>query len=145
MSSTGPDNLSTLLADYQVFYQKLRGYHWNVTGPNFLVLHQQFETLYTEVAVVIDDLAERIRSLGETPPSTLAAALKLARLKEDETTPDASTMVKNLLADLTALNGYTIDARTTAEQAEDLGSVMALDELIPAQQKAMWMLRAYGV
>ena len=95
--------LNPLLADYAVFYQKLRNYHWNVKGPLFFNLHEKFEELYLDAAEKVDGIAERILALGAKPHSTMAEFLGAASLEEDAGNPDANGMVKNLIADMEAL------------------------------------------
>jgi starvation-inducible DNA-binding protein len=79
--------LNDLLADATVFYQKVRHYHWNVTGPHFFTLHEEFEALYTFWNDAIDEIAEQVRSRGDRPVHTLADVLDLASLEEDPSTP----------------------------------------------------------
>ncbi|MBI1319369.1 MAG: DNA starvation/stationary phase protection protein [Candidatus Hydrogenedens sp.] len=135
--------LNTLLADYQVLYQKLRNYHWNITGENFFELHLKFEELYTGVAVTVDDIAERVRALGAKPLSTLKDQLAAARLKEDETVPDGRTMVANLLADYESLDGWLRTAAADADSAKDVPSRDLLEGIIGGEAKTMWMLRTF--
>lgn len=137
------DQLNLLLADYQVHYQKLRNYHWNVKGPLFFGLHEKFEELYTGVAVKIDDIAERVLALGARPYSTLKEALENARLHEDAGSPDAETMVRTTMDDLGTLNA---ELRTTAKAASDAGddaTLNLLDPMADEQEKTAWMLRAF--
>lgn len=136
--------LNQLQADYQVLYQKLRHYHWNVTGPQFFELHAQFETLYNEAATFIDDLAERTLALGGRPPSTLAVQLKHARLKEDDSLPNAETMGRNLHEDFVTLNRAVREASVAADEAGDPATVNLLDDIAVAQEKTIWMLRAFS-
>lgn len=136
-------NLAHLLADYQVLYQKLRNYHWNVTGPLFFGLHEKFEELYNDAALKVDELAEMISSNGERPPSTLAKHLELARLKEDTQNPEANEMVANILADYETINK---DLRALSEKAAEGNMVKVAnmaDEFADAQDKTAWMLRAF--
>ena len=137
------DNLATLLADYQVLYQKLRNYHWNVTGPLFFGLHAKFEELYLETAVNVDTLAERLSAKGQKPPSTLASQLKLARLKEDETTPKANDMVANIVSDYEVLNGHLRSLSEAAAGDGDVKTANISDEMADGQEQTMWMLRAF--
>lgn len=136
--------LNRLQADYQVLYQKLRNYHWNVTGPQFFGLHQQFEAMYNEVATHIDDIAERTLALGQKPVSTLAAQLKIARLKEDSSQPAAETMVSNLRADLEQLTSELRSVSRMAAEQNDTATVNLLDGIADAQEKTVWMLRAFA-
>ncbi|MDA1195177.1 MAG: DNA starvation/stationary phase protection protein [Planctomycetota bacterium] len=135
--------LNTLLADYQVHYQKLRNYHWNVRGPLFFGLHVKFEELYTTAALRVDALAERVLALGGAPLSTLAGQLARARLVEDEGRPDAQGMVANTLADLEALNASLRAASAHAAGAGDDTTVNLLQPFIDEQEQTAWMLRAF--
>ncbi len=137
------DNLASLLSDYQVLYQKLRNYHWNVTGPLFFGLHAKFEELYLETAEKVDTLAERLSAKGQTPPSTMAAQLKLARLKEDETTPKANDMVANIVKDYESLNGFLRSLSAHAAENGDVKTANISDEMADGQEQTMWMLKAF--
>ncbi len=144
-TATAPitDQLNRLLADYQVYYQKLRNYHWNVKGPLFFGLHVKFEELYTDAAMKVDELAERVLALETRPLSTLKEALDHARLAEDRGTPNAETMVRNLVADIETLNA---ELRTTAKAAAEVGddaTMNLVDPMADEQEKTAWMLRAF--
>jgi len=136
-------SLGQLLADYQVLYQKFRNYHWNVRGEMFFGLHAKFEELYLDAAEKVDVLAELISSNGQRPPSTLAEQLKLARLKEDATTPAATDMVRNIVIDLEQLNDWLRQASLDASAAKDVKTVNVLDGFADGQEKTAWMLRAF--
>ena len=137
------DTLNHLLADYQVLYQKLRNFHWNVKGPMFFELHAKFEELYTEAATRVDDLAERVLALKHKPLSTLRAQLDAARLKEDSGAPDAKQMVQALVDDYGALNSRLREAAGVAEKANDRATINLVDGIADAQEKTVWMLRSY--
>jgi len=143
MTSATIRELGLLVADYQVLYQKLRNYHWNVKGPQFFELHNQFMTMYEEAATRVDDFAERILALGDRPPSTLKEQLGLARLKEDPEVPAADKMVQNVAADLTTLTAALRKGAKVAADANDERSFNLLTETADAQEKTTWMLRAY--
>lgn len=137
------DELNLLLADYQVHYQKLRNYHWNVKGPLFFGLHTKFEELYTGVAIKIDEIAERVLALGARPYSTLKEALANARLEEDHGSPDAETMVRTTVEDLARL-GTTLRATAkAAADAGDDGTLNLLEPMADEQEKTAWMLKAF--
>src|SRR5262245_37976285 len=112
-------DLATLLADYQVLYMKLRGYHWTVTGPLFFGLHAKFEELYNDAAEKVDAVAERLVALGARPPLTFKEQLGLARLKEDAGSPSANEMVRNVAGDLETLNGSLRTLEQAAAKAGD--------------------------
>ena len=137
------ETLNHLLADYQVLYQKLRNFHWNVKGPMFFELHAKFEELYTEAATRVDDLAERVLALKHKPLSTLRAQLEAARLKEDAGAPDAKQMVQTLVDDYGALNSRLREAAGVAEKANDRATLNLLDGIADGQEKTVWMLRSY--
>jgi len=135
--------LNQLQADYQVYYQKLRAFHWNVRGPMFFALHAKFEELYTAFAVKVDELAERALTLGGRPLPTLAVVLEKARLKEAAVMPDAPGMVRALAEDLAQLNTWTRQVAQAAEEAEDAGTTNLLEGFADAQEKEVWMLRSF--
>ena len=143
MSPATHPTLSALQADYQVLYQKLRNYHWNVKGPMFFELHAKFEELYLETALHVDELAERIVALGQRPVSTLAGVLELARLSEDDSTSDPKQMVANLLSDYEALNSSLRAASKEAESGGDSATFNLIEGIADGQEKTAWMLRAY--
>ncbi|MDF1799368.1 MAG: DNA starvation/stationary phase protection protein [Planctomycetota bacterium] len=136
-------NLALLLADYQVLYQKLRNYHWNVKGPLFFSLHAKFEELYLITAERVDGLAERLAARGQRPPSTLAEHLQLARLAEDPEVPSAEGMVGRLVADLDVLVDHLREAVKVADQDGDSAAVNLLDGFADAEEQVSWMLRAF--
>lgn len=137
------DGLNGLLADSTVFYQKLRHYHWNVEGRHFFELHEKFEELYTKWATHIDDVAERILTLGATPLHTLAGMLEGTNLKEDESIPAAPAMVDAILADLDAMHASAGAVITAAENVDDRGTANLLDDLRDGIEMDIWMLKAW--
>ena len=137
------DALNVLLADYQILYQKLRSYHWNVQGPMFFELHAKFEELYLDAAQKVDELAERILAVGGRPVSSLKGALKLARLKEDEGGLPAAEMVANLVDDFGALNVELRAAAKLAASDNDAATFNLLEGMADGQEKTAWMLRAF--
>lgn len=137
--------LEQLLADEHVLYVKTRNYHWNVTGPRFHDLHKFFEAQYEELAEKIDEVAERIRALGEVSPGSMAAFLKSARLKEHTgAIPDADTMILNLLDDHeSVIRTLRADLVTANEKFGDAGTSDFLTGLMEEHEKTAWMLRAH--
>src|SRR5260370_22140650 len=89
--------LSHLLADTYTLYLKTHNFHWNVTGPMFQTLHLMFETQYTELALAVDLVAERIRALGLPAPGTYKQFVQLSTIKEDDTVPKAEDLIPRLL------------------------------------------------
>lgn len=135
--------LATLLADYQILYMKLRGYHWTVTGPLFFGLHAKFEELYDEAALKVDALAERLAARGARPPVTLKEQLGLARLKEDAGSPSANDMVRSVAADLETLNASLRSLEQAAAKAGDAATENLAQGYADGQEKTIWMLRAF--
>jgi len=135
--------LADLLADYQVHYHKLRGYHWTVTGPLFFGLHAQFEQLYLATAEKVDAIAERIAARGGRPPVTMKEVLDLARLKEDHGQPSPNDMVRGVTEDLATLNESLRALARTASEEGDTATVNLLDGFADEQEKSAWMLKAF--
>ncbi len=136
--------LNTLLSDEYVLYTKTRNYHWNVLGPQFNDLHKFFEEQYTELTEVVDDVAERARSLGGWALGTLKEFSQHARLNEHpDQYPNARQMIANLLADHeTIVRQLRIDLET-AEKHHDMGTNDFMTGLMEKHEKMSWMLRAF--
>lgn len=137
--------LSALLADEHVLYIKTRNYHWNVVGPQFNDFHKFFEGQYEQISEVIDEVAERIRSLGGKSPGTMAEFLKAARLKEAPgELPNARTMVSNLLADHESIiRNLRLDLANCGDKYGDAGTNDFLTGLMEGHEKMAWMLRSF--
>jgi starvation-inducible DNA-binding protein len=137
--------LNTLLADEYLLYTKTRHYHWNVVGPQFNDLHKFFEAQYNELNEIVDDVAERARSLGGHALGTMMEFLKYTRLKEQSGHyPDARTMIADLLADHEALICHLrVDLETCVERYKDVGTNDFLTGLMEQHEKMAWMLRAF--
>ncbi|MBI1264573.1 MAG: DNA starvation/stationary phase protection protein [Alphaproteobacteria bacterium] len=131
-----------LLADTYALYFKTHAYHWNVTGPRFHDLHAMFETQYTELWTATDDIAERIRALGVLAPVSYDEMAAAASIKHDARTPDANTMLANLVA---GHEQVVRTARAALKLAEEHGDEATSDLVAPritAHEKTAWMLRA---
>ncbi len=143
MSKEIINTLNQLVADMTVFYQKLRHYHWNVKGPEFFMLHEKFELIYTEVGDVIDELAERIVGLDGVPLHTLSAMLETTSLKEDSENPEANVMVKRTVVDIEALVGKLQAGIEEAEGDVDRTTANLLDGIKDGLEAHLWMLKAW--
>jgi starvation-inducible DNA-binding protein len=135
--------LSRLLADSYTLYLKTHNYHWNVTGPMFNTLHTLFEAEYTELALAVDEIAERIRTLGAPAPGSYAEFAKLTRVEEGEAGTAALDMVRQLGADQTSVAD---SARAVVEAAEAAGDQASADlgvRRIDVHEKNAWMLRSH--
>lgn len=138
------EELNRLLADHEVLYHKLRGYHWSVRGPFFFTLHEEFEKLYRAAADHADALAERIVALGGQPVAAMRGQLEQTRLEEDATSPPARTMVRRVVADLETLTGALRSAAAAACQAEDPATANLLEGIADEHEKTRWMLAAWA-
>ncbi len=135
------EKLNSLLADYQIFYQNLRGLHWNVKGPLFFSLHEKYEELYNETAATVDEIAERILMIDGQPLHTFADYVKMADLKEVPTISDGNEGVKVVLDNSSALLKKLYEVLETAEGDE--GTSALLSDLIGATEKRIWMLKSW--
>ena len=142
MSAQVTKSLNEALANAIVFYHKLHHFHWSVKGPQFYQLHEKFEELYDRWAELVDEVAERIVQLGETPAPTLAGALKDASLREQPETPDAKTMIREVIADMKAQKDQYGKVVAAAEEAGDRTTANMLDPAIDGIEKDLWMLNA---
>ena len=136
-------SLSVLLATSYTVYLKTHNYHWNVTGPMFTTLHTLFETEYTELALAVDEIAERIRAKGARAPGSYSEYTTLSTVAEDTESPIALEMIKNLVNDQQTL---VESARRVVEAAESAGDVATADlgtRRIEVHEKNAWMLRSH--
>ncbi|MEG9326610.1 starvation-inducible DNA-binding protein [Salinimicrobium catena] len=142
-TSNTVQELNVLLADYHLYYQKLRNYHWNVIGKNFFDLHEKFEELYDDAKEKIDEIAERILTLRFQPTSNLSEYLEKSNLKESKSDLSDSQMIKNLLDDHGALLKQMRKVVEVAEKGEDEGTIDLIGAYIRELEKTSWMLDAW--
>ena len=135
--------LNQLLADYQVFYQNLRGLHWNVKGSAFFMLHEKYEELYNESAVVIDEIAERILMIGGQPLHTFGDYLATAKLQEVKNVSNGKQGVEHILANTKYLLGRFNVILETAVAAGDEGTSSMMSDWIGSTEKRIWMLESF--
>lgn len=136
------EKLTRLLADNYAIYLKTHGYHWNVRGPNFSTLHALFMDQYTEMWTALDELAERIRALGEFAPQGYAAFANLTSIGDGDPEKSAEEMVEELMRDHETL---IATARAVLKEAEDDGDPVTeglIADRLTAHEKHAWMLRA---
>ena len=135
--------LSHLLADSYTLYLKTHNFHWNVTGPMFTTLHTLFEVEYQELALAVDEIAERIRALGVVAPGSYAQFSKLSAVKEANGVPPAADMLRRLAEDQEIV---VATARKVVEAAEAAGDPVSADlsvRRIEVHEKNSWMLRSH--
>lgn len=135
--------LSTLLAESYTLYLKTHKYHWNVTGPMFQALHTMFEAQYSELALAVDEIAERIRVLGVKAPGSYSEFEKLSQVKEDSSqSADTNTMLSNLLQDHEQITRTAKSILPLLEGANDEGTNSLLGARIEYHEKTAWMLNS---
>ena len=135
--------LNVLLADYQLYYQKLRNYHWNIVGKSFFDLHEKFEEMYDDAKLKIDEIAERILTLRKHPVSNLSDYLKLSNLEESASDINDVTMVNNLLNDHGKLIKQMRQVVNVADKNGDEGTIDLIGAYIRELEKTSWMLDAW--
>jgi len=135
--------LNILLADYHMYYQKLRNFHWNITGQNFFDLHVQFEDMYNEAKVKIDEIAERILTLRFQPKSNFTDYLNLSNLKEASSNIQDHEMVNALLEDHGTIINQMRNVVDSADKNDDEGTIDLVVAYIRELEKTSWMLDAW--
>ncbi|QXP73611.1 DNA starvation/stationary phase protection protein [Tenacibaculum sp. HL-MS23] len=135
--------LNQLLADYHIYYQKLRNFHWNIVGKNFFELHNKFEEMYGDARIKIDEIAERILTLQYHPISRYSRYLKIAAISEESPFQTDTDMVYILLDDHKVLLEQMSLIIKRAEEAEDEGTIDLMGGYIASLEKTSWMLNAW--
>ncbi len=134
--------LSKLLADSYTLYLKTHNYHWNVTGPMFQTLHLMFETQYTELALAVDLIAERIRALGFPAPGTYSQFSKLTSIENEEGVPQANAMIQKLLEANETVVRTARAVFPVVDRAGDEPTADLLTQRMQIHEKTAWMLRS---
>lgn len=138
------DELNDYLANYHIHYQKLRGAHWNVKGKSFFTLHVKFEELYTNAVATIDELAERILTLGKAPLSTYQDYINIATIKEINTIGvEDLKLVEAILEDFSALIEMERNLMEATAASGDDGTNDMINRFMQFKEKNTWMLRAF--
>ncbi|WP_192036044.1 Dps family protein [Halomonas sp. YLGW01] len=137
------ERLNTLLANYQIFYMNVRGYHWNVKGNQFFELHTKFEEYYTDLLLKVDEVAERILTLGHTPVHAYSDYVKLSEITEDKNVHDGQACVRGILEGYQTMIGLQREILSLASDADDEGTAAQVGDYIREQEKTVWMLNAY--
>ena len=136
-------DLNNLLANFQIYYQNLRGIHWNIKGKRFFDLHVKFEELYTDANMKVDEIAERVLTLGETPLHTFEEYVANAQvpigknISQDE---KAVTLIVDSLSELLKIERAILDK---AGEANDEGTNSMMSDFISEQEKTVWMMKAW--
>ncbi len=135
--------LNTVLANYQVFYNKLRNFHWNIEGPDFFELHEEFENEYNAVKENIDVVAERIRVFGVKSNFSLKRTLELSNIKEQEKNISALEMVREVLKDYEIIHDSLLDGVNASLETGDVATEQMLTDFITELEKRHWMFTSY--
>jgi starvation-inducible DNA-binding protein len=136
------EGLSHLLADSYTLYLKTHNFHWNVTGPMFQTLHLMFEAQYTELALAVDLIAERIRALGATAPGSYKAFSKLTSIEESAEVPAAKDMIRELIDGQESVVRTARKVFPVADKADDQATADLLTQRMQLHEKTAWMLRS---
>ncbi len=137
------DKLNVLLADYSIFYQNTRGFHWNIKGDKFFELHDKFEELYNDLLLKIDEVAERIRTLGSTPEHKYSAYFELAGIKESPKVSEGTKAMEHVLESFKVLIVLQREILDLSSEASDEGTNALMSDYIREQEKLVWMYSAY--
>ena len=136
--------LQNLLADFQVYYTNLRGFHWEIKGRGFFVLHEKFESMYDDTATKVDEIAERILTLGGTPENKFSGYLKVARIPEVSGVTSSQLAVDNIL---NTYKHFIAEERKLIDLANETNDAVTADMLtsyLKEQEKMIWMLVAFS-
>ena len=137
------NGLNDLLANYQVFYQNTRGFHWNIEGEKFFELHEKFEELYNDLQIKIDEIAERILTLGGTPAHTYSKYEEMSEIRAAENVSGGLEAVKSTLDSFQKLLVKQREILALSGDADDEGTNALMSDYIREQEKSVWMYKAY--
>jgi len=137
------EKLNTLLANYQIFYMNVRGYHWNIQGPEFFELHVKFEEQYNDLLLKVDELAERILTLGHRPMHAFSDYIAKSEIKEHKQVSEGKACIEGLLSGYKQIIQMQRDVMELAGEADDEGTAALMSDYISEQEKTVWMLSAY--
>ncbi|MFA5803732.1 MAG: Dps family protein [Melioribacteraceae bacterium] len=135
--------LNQLLAEYQVFYMNVRGFHWNIKGDKFFELHLKFEELYNDLILKIDEIAERILTLGHTPVHSYSEYLKAASIQEKMLITNGTQAVNSILEAFQVILINQRELLLLSADANDEGTNSLMSDYIKQQEKLVWMYSAY--
>ncbi|MGV3589304.1 MAG: Dps family protein [Adhaeribacter sp.] len=137
------EKLNELLANYHIYYQNLRAFHWNIKGVNFFQLHAKFEELYTQALVKIDEIAERILTLGHTPLHTFSDYVRVSSIKECQNLTGDRETVNATIENIRTIIQLERDILKLAGESNDEGTQGMISEDLNEHEKNHWMLRAF--
>lgn len=137
------EKLNELLANYSIFYQNTRGYHWNIKGEKFFELHLKFEELYNDLLLKIDEVAERILTLGQAPGHKYSDYKKISKIIESNQVTDGLKSVVDILDSFRVVIGLQREILLLSAEAGDEGTNALMSDYIRAQEKLIWMYSAF--
>ena len=137
------EGLNQLLADYMMFYQNTRGLHWNIKGEKFFELHLKFEELYTNLLLKVDEIAERILTLGGTPLHTFDDYQKTTQIKSKKNISDGNTGITNVLDSFKTIIIKQRFLLNLAAETDDEGTNALMSDYIREQEKLVWMYSSF--
>jgi len=137
------EKLNILLANYSIFYQNTRGYHWNIKGEKFFELHLKFEELYNDLVLKIDEIAERILTLGHTPAHNYSAYSKVSKIQESIQVSDGLKAVADILNSFQVIIILQRELLDLSAQANDEGTNALMSDYIRMQEKLVWMYSSF--
>ncbi|MDB4347769.1 DNA starvation/stationary phase protection protein [Bacteroidia bacterium] len=137
------EKLNELLANYSIFYQNIRGYHWNIKGEKFFELHLKFEELYNDLFLKIDEVAERILTLGHTPTHNYTDYRATSKIKESAQVSDGTKAVEDILASFQTIIILQRALLALSSDADDEGTNALMSDYIREQEKLTWMYSSF--
>lgn len=137
------DKLNVLLANYQLFYMNTRGFHWNIKGEKFFELHLKFEELYNDAQVKIDEIAERVLTLGHTPVHAYSDYLKHASIKEFKNITNGKAALQKVIDGYGVIMPLERQILELSSKANDEGTNALMSDYIREQEKSIWMFTSY--
>jgi starvation-inducible DNA-binding protein len=137
------EHLNDLLANYMVFYQNVRGFHWNIKGEKFFELHLKFEELYNNLLLKVDELAERILTLETTPLHSFEDYLQISSIKSTKDLSEGKAALRNIVGAFQTIIVKQRNILSIAGEAGDEGTNALMSDYIREQEKQVWMYRAY--
>ena len=137
------DQLKELLANYSIFYQNVRGYHWNIKGKQFFELHLKFEELYNDIFNKIDEIAERILTLGETPIHNYSQYNKLSEIEETNIISNGDEAIKQIVSAFKILLKKQRNIMSLSGEINDEGTNSQMSDYIRSQEKLSWMYHSF--
>lgn len=137
------EKLNLLLADYMMFYINVRGYHWNIKGDKFFELHLKFEELYSDLILKVDEIAERIVTLGSVPKHAYSDYIKSSKISEKLNISDGKIAIGNIIETFSILLEKQRELLHLSAETNDEGTNALMSDYIRAQEKQVWMYSSY--